>query len=265
MDPDGPPSGGGSSASGAERLRIDLAYDGSTFRGFAENRGVETVAGNLRAVLERVLRHPVRLTCAGRTDAGVHARDQVVTFDTTADPDPDRLRDSLNGMLGPRIAVAGVRVVPADFDARFSATGRTYRYTVLNRPFPDPFLAATSWWVPEDLDRDAMDAGCPALLGQHDFTSFCRRPKSDPGASLARGVRTAFWTAGPEDPAVLVFEISAGAFCHQMVRSIVGTLVEVGRGKRSPDEVGAILAARDRSVAGQLAPPQGLVLWRVDY
>jgi tRNA pseudouridine38-40 synthase len=281
MELDGPPPPGGPSASGSaaqdsiapvqdgiapvQRVRLDLAYDGSAFRGFAENRGVDTVAGHLREALERVLRHSVALTCAGRTDAGVHARDQVVSFDTDAPLDPDRLRDSLNGMLGPEIAVSSVRAVGPDFDARFSATGRTYRYTVLNRPYPDPFLAATSWWVPEPLDRDALDAGCPALLGQHDFTSFCRRPKSDPGASLVRGVRSAGWTTAPEDPSVLTFEISAGAFCHQMVRSIVGTLVEVGRGKRSPGDVGAILAARDRSVAGQLAPPQGLVLWRVDY
>jgi len=265
MDPDGPPSGGGSSASGAERLRIDLAYDGSTFRGFAENRGVETVAGNLRAVLERVLRHPVRLTCAGRTDAGVHARDQVVTFDTTADPDPDRLRDSLNGMLGPRIAVAGVRVVPADFDARFSATGRTYRYTVLNRDFPDPFRSTTSWWVSDELDREAMAAACLPLLGEHDFRSFCRQPRNDPGATLVRKVFSAGWIEDPGDPSVLVFEISARAFCHQMVRSIVGTVVDVGRGRLAPDDVARILEARDRANLPQLAPPQGLVLWQVDY
>jgi len=248
-----------------QRLRLDLSYDGSGFRGFAENRDVPTVAGHLRGALERVLRHPVALTCAGRTDAGVHARGQVVTFDTTAGPDTLRLRDSLNGLLGPRIVVTAVTVAAPGFDARFSATSRTYRYTVLNREVPDPFLAATSWWVPEALDRVALDEACPPLLGQHDFSSFCRRPRGEPEASLVRRVEAARWSERSGDPGVLVFEVTATAFCHQMVRSIVGTLVEVGRGRRTPADVTAALRARDRSTAGQLAPPHGLVLWAVGY
>jgi tRNA pseudouridine38-40 synthase len=136
---------------------------------------------------------------------------------------------------------------------------------VLNQDFPDPFRAATSWWVSDDLDRAEMAAACQLVLGEHDFRSFCRRPANDPEASLVRKVFSAEWTEDPEDPAVLVFEISARAFCHQMVRSIVGTLVMVGRGRLEPADVTRILEARDRSIAPQLAPPQGLVLWRVDY
>ncbi len=249
------------------RLRLDLGYDGSGYRGFAENRGVDTVAGRLREALERVLRHPVDLTCAGRTDAGVHARGQVVSFDTTAAPDPERLRDSLNGLLGPSIVVRSVRTVGADFDARFSATSRTYRYTVLNRDVPDPFRARTAWWVPEPLDRVALAEACPPLLGEHDFSSFCRRPRGDREVSLVRRVRSAGWTEldDADGPGVLVFEISASSFCHQMVRSVVGLLVDVGRGRRTPADVQAAIAARDRARAGQLAPPHGLVLWEVGY
>lgn len=273
MHADGPPGRGGPVASGpgpvpggaSERFRLDLSYDGSGFHGFAENRDVDTVAGRLRAALERVLRHPVELTCAGRTDAGVHARGQVVSFDTTAGPDPARLRDSLNGLLGPRIVVRTVQRVDRGFDARFSARCRTYRYTVLNRDVPDPFLAATAWWVAEPLDRAALAEACPPLLGEHDFSSFCRRPRTEQPVSLVRRVLDAGWSEPGPEPGLIVFEITATAFCHQMVRSVVGLLVDVGRGHRTPADVAAAIAARDRSRAGQLAPPHGLVLWEVGY
>jgi tRNA pseudouridine38-40 synthase len=249
------------------RIRVDLSYDGSGFHGFAENRDVETVGGRLRAALERVLRHPVELTCAGRTDAGVHARGQVVSFDTTVEPEPERWRDSLNGLLGPRIVVRDVRVADPDFDARFSARSRTYRYTVLNRPVPDPFLAATAWWVPEPLDLTALAEACPPLLGEHDFSSFCRRPRGRSEVSLVRRVLAAGWRELPSEdgPGLLGFEISSSSFCHQMVRSVVGLLVDVGRGRRTPADVAAAIAARDRSRVAQLAPPHGLVLWEVGY
>ncbi|UDY33858.1 tRNA pseudouridine(38-40) synthase TruA [Dermatobacter hominis] len=278
------------------RLRLDVAYDGSGFHGFAENRGVATVGGSLRDALERVLQVPVELTCAGRTDAGVHARGQVVSLDVpVAALDavgerararagsrlhggaPDlraaalvRLRDSLNGLLGPAIVVGAASSVDDGFDARFSATSRTYRYLVLNREVPDPFLAPTSWWVDQPLDLDRMQAACAHLLGEHDFSCFCRRPRpADPDAdpvSLVRRVLAAGWTADdPDGRGLLRFEITASAFCHQMVRSIVGMLVDVGRGRRAPDDVRAAIGSLDRARAGQLAPPRGLVLWEVGY
>lgn len=280
MQADGPPPSGGPLASGTDtagesrdalpprRLRLDLSYDGSGFRGFAENRDVDTVGGRLRGALEQVLRHPVTLTCAGRTDAGVHARGQVVTVDTSAAVDPIRLRDSLNAMIGPQVVVSEIRTVDATFDARFSARSRAYRYSVLNREVPDPFLAGTAWWVPSPLDVGAMNAAAADLVGEHDFSSFCRRPRVDPGAedvSLVRRVLTAHWVESADQPGLLEFRVSASAFCHQMVRSIVGLLVDVGRGHRAPDDVAEALTARDRSRAGQLAPPHGLVLWEVGY
>jgi tRNA pseudouridine38-40 synthase len=263
-----PPAPGGSGASGY-RLRLDVAYDGAGFHGFAENDGVRTVAGELRGALETVLRVPVELTCAGRTDAGVHARGQVVSVSApVAEPDAVRLRDGLNALLGPAVVIRAVTLVPESFDARFSASWRRYRYLVLDHEVPDPFLASTSWWVPTRLDLVAMDAAAAHLVGEHDFSSFCRRPRGGPELSLVRRVLAAGWSrqalgAGAPEPAC--FEITATAFCHQMVRSVVGTLVAVGRGRWQPDRVAQLLAARDRSGAPNLAPPHGLTLWQVGY
>ncbi len=156
--------------------------------------------------------------------------------------------------------------VDAGFDARGSATARTYRYTVLNRPFPDPFLHATSWHVPSPLDLRAMASGCDPLIGSHDFSSFCRRPKvadGDEPVSLTRRVLDARWDDFGDG--VLRFEIRANAFCHQMVRSIVGLLVDIGRGRSRAGDVLGMIRAEDRQVVPSPAPPQGLCLWSVDY
>jgi tRNA pseudouridine38-40 synthase len=142
-----------------------------------------------------------------------------------------------------------------------------YRYTIVNQPVPDPFTARTAWWVDQPLDLAAMRLACDPLIGAHDFSSFCRRPKTDGDPpSLVRRVIDARWSAPADDRVrVLRFEIEATAFCHQMVRSVVGTMVEIGAGKKRAGEMAAILRAGDRSVAGQLAPPHGLCLWEVRY
>jgi tRNA pseudouridine38-40 synthase len=244
-----------------------VAYDGTDFHGFAENVGVVTVGSTLRSAIERVLGADVELTVAGRTDAGVHAWGQVVTFDAPADGlDLDRLQRSINGLCKPAIVVRVAEVAPDDFDARFSAQWRRYRYTVLNRPVPDPFLARTAWLVAEPLDLGAMRLACDPLLGEHDFTSFCRAPRppaGSPAPSLVRRVVEAGWSDLGDG--VLRFEIRANAFCHQMVRSLVGLLVDVGRGRRHAGEVLAVLRARDRGHLGNIAPPTGLCLWEVGY
>jgi tRNA pseudouridine38-40 synthase len=248
------------------RVRLDVAYDGTNFHGYAENVGVRTVAGVQREALERVLRHKVELTGAGRTDRGVHARGQVVTFDAHAERfDPVALQRSLNKLLGPAIAVRAVGVAADDFDARFSATARLYRYRVLNTPAIDPLLARSVWHVSEPLDLNAMRLAADPLIGEHDFSSFCRRPATAEGVevSLCRQVRRAVWRDCGEG--LLEFEIEASSFCHQMVRSVVGTLVEMGLGRRRAGEMVGIIAARDRNAAGRMAPPQGLILWEVRY
>jgi tRNA pseudouridine38-40 synthase len=248
------------------RVRATVAYDGSGFHGFAPNPGVTTVGGTLAAALSRTLRHDIDLVCAGRTDTGVHAWGQVVSFDAPADQlEPTMLQRSVNRQCGPAIVVRDLRPAAPDFDARRSALGRTYRYTIVNRPVPDPFLAATAWHVDEPLDLDLLRLGCDPLVGEHDFSAFCRRATLRDGteASLVRDVRRASWSdlgAG-----ILRFEIEANAFCHQMIRSVVGTLAEVGAGRRHAGELLGVIAGRDRSRAGTLAPPQGLCLWAVAY
>ena len=248
------------------RVRMTVAYDGSGFHGFAPNAGVETIGGTLGDALERVLRAPIDLTCAGRTDTGVHAWGQVVTFDAPAERfDPVILQRAVNRLCGPAIVAREVARAGDGFDARRSATGRTYRYTVLNRPVPDPFLAGTTWHVDEPLDLDLLRLGCDPLVGEHDFSAFCRRPKHRDGheVSLVRRVHRAGWTDLGDG--LLQFEIAANAFCHQMIRSVVGTLVDVGLARKHAGELLGILAGRDRARASSLAPPQGLCLWAVDY
>jgi tRNA pseudouridine38-40 synthase len=247
---------------------MTVAYDGSDFHGFAAQPNVVTVGGTLAGVLERVLNiDHVALSCAGRTDAGVHAWGQVVTFDAGIEsPRLDEVQQAVNRLCGPRVVVRSIEAADPGFDARFSARARTYRYTVLNRTVPDPFLAATSWHVPVPLDVRAMTMACDPLIGEHDFSSFCRRPKVAPDAepvSLGRRVLWAEWDDAGDG--VLHFWITASAFCHQMVRSITGTLVEVGRGRRRAGDMTGLIAARDRQGAGDLAPAHGLCLWHVDY
>src|SRR4051794_40317106 len=198
-----------------------VAYHGAKFRGFAAQPGVRTVAGELAKAIERVVRHRVELTCAGRTDAGVHGWGQVVHFDVeAADPadlDLDALQRSCNKMLGPEIVVRHTDLVPPAFDARRTCTGRTYRYTILNRPTPDPFVAGTTWHVEAPLDVRAMQLACDPLYGEHDFSAFCRKPPS-PEASLVRVVRRADWDE--LDDGLVRFEVSASSFCQQMVRAV---------------------------------------------
>jgi tRNA pseudouridine38-40 synthase len=293
-----PPDPGGRDR-GVVRWRLRVAYDGSGFHGFATQSGLPTVAGALSEALSRVARTPVILTCAGRTDSGVHALDQVVHFDVPAERsdalDPAALVKSCNSQVGPSIVVREAGVAPEGFDARHSATARRYRYLVVNAPVADPLLAGLTWHVPDPLDIRAMAAAADALLGEHDFRAFCRRvPGTTPDDPIPRRVLDARWTkldgrptsartAGTSDigaaesgattgaalaPVVgdlLAFEIEANAFCHQMVRSLVGTLADVGAGKKRPSDMLDILRSADRSKASQPAPPQGLTLMAVRY
>lgn len=239
--------------------RIDFGYDGTGFRGFARQTGIRTVQGVLEERLGRVLGADVITTGAGRTDAGVHARQQVVSFVWDGDLDPVRLARSLNGMMGPEVVVASVDRAADDFSARFSAKWRLYRYLVLNDPLADPLSRQKSWHVVDPLDLAAMNAAAEGLLGEHDFASFCRMP--DNGSTTRRVLAAAWNLEGP----MTVFTITANAFCHQMVRSIVGFMIDVGRGRRGADEIETVLTARDRAKAANMAPPHGLILWEVGY
>ncbi|MGQ0802538.1 MAG: tRNA pseudouridine(38-40) synthase TruA [Actinomycetota bacterium] len=244
------------------RAKLVVAYDGTEFRGYAAQPDVRTVEGTLSEALEKVLRAPAaNLGCAGRTDAGVHAWGQVVTFDAAADLDVERVQQALNGMLAPEIVVRSAELADAGFDARRSAQWRTYTYAVVNRPVPDPFLARYAWWVPEPLDLPALRLGADPFVGEHDFASFCRAGPE--GSTTMRRVLSSRWVAA--ENGVLRYEIAATAFCWQMVRSIVGTLLDVGVGKFRPGDLMRIIRTRDRAAAGRIAPPQGLCLWEVGY
>lgn len=253
------------------RVRFVVAYDGTEFHGFAENHGVPTVMGTLRGAIEQVTRTTLDLVGAGRTDAGVHAWGQVVSGDLPGATDLDGLVRRVNRMCGPRITIrSGEWIDDPEFSARFSARWRHYRYLVVNDEHANPFLTSVAWHVPQPLDVSAMQLACDPLIGEHDFSSFCRRPKpmaDQPVPSMTRRVQLARWHAHGSEygPGVLRFEIRANAFCHQMVRSIVGTLVDVGLGKMRAGEMRGVLVARDRAKAGTVAPPHGLCLWEVGY
>jgi tRNA pseudouridine38-40 synthase len=254
-------------AESVRRVRMVVAYRGTDFHGFAPNPGVRTVLGELTTAVSRVVRLAVELTGAGRTDAGVHAWGQVVSGDLPIDADLSGVARRVNKLCAPSIAVRSIEWAAPGFDARFSATWRRYRYHVWNDPSPNPLLADVSWHVATPLDVAAMQAALPALLGEHDFSSFCRRAKvaaGTPEPSTVRILHDAAWEPVGDTP-LLRFEVRASAFCHQMVRSIVGTTVDVGLGRLAADRMAAILDRHDRAAAGRVAPPTGLILWDVGY
>ena len=250
------------------------------------SRRCPTVAGALRQALERTarLREAPLLTCAGRTDAGVHARGQVVHVDLPPIPyDGPGLARAINRQLAPQVVVRRAEEVGPEFDARRSATGRTYRYLVWNAPEADPLLAPIAWHVSDPLDLVAMRTASDVLLGSHDFRSFCRRPPgTDASEPIVRRVTQARWSidTGPEatdadgvrpsDSAasgarLLRFDITASSFCHQMVRSLVSSLVDVGRGKGNAAALLERLRAASRQSMPEPAPAEGLCLVSVDY
>ncbi len=238
-------------------VRLEVAYDGSGFRGYASQEGQRTVQGELEKALGVLLGEVPETAVAGRTDAGVHARAQVVSF-PMASIDTKAVSRSLNGMLGPEISVRSVEVVDAGFHARHSARWRRYRYRLCTGA-GDPLTRWYTWQVGRPLDVEAMGIAAAGFLGEHDFTSFCR---SVEGRSNVRRVDESRVTTEGE---VVEYWVTANAFCHQMVRSIVGHLYDVGRGFASVDRVGEVIAAGDRSAVATVAPPHGLTLWEVGY
>jgi tRNA pseudouridine38-40 synthase len=247
-------------AEGAPVARLLIAYDGTGFRGWARQRdaSIRTVQGVLEAALGRVLRGEPRLAVAGRTDAGVHARGQVASFEPGGAVDLRRLRAAVDAMVGSEVSLREASPAPAWFHARHSAAARIYTYRIDTGSVGDPFTARFVWHRHEGLSVPAMRAGARALGGEHDFASFGR---SGGGPTVRRLERIAIRRLG--DRVELTFR--ANAFLHQMVRSLVGTLVDVGAGRIAPEEIGPILAARERSRAGRLAPPHGLTLEAVIY
>ncbi|MDH4229337.1 MAG: tRNA pseudouridine(38-40) synthase TruA [Nitrospirota bacterium] len=249
-----------SEAGPSRRIRLTLQYDGGAYAGWQEQPDAVSIQSTLQGILARMEKRPVALVAAGRTDAGVHALGQVAHFDTATGYPADTFLRALNAQLPPDIAVVAADDVAGDFHARHSAQGKHYRYRVLNRPAPCPFRRRYAWYVPRELDVEAMGEGAGRLLGEHDFSSF---RASGCGAAHPRRTLTRLDVSRVDDE--VVFDVEGPAFLKQMVRNLVGTLMVVGRGRHSPDWVGNVLAARDRTVAGETAPAWGLTLVRVFY
>lgn len=255
-------------------LRLTVEYDGAQFAGWQIQPDARTVQGELERALAVVLREQVRAQGASRTDAGVHALGQVASVETTSTVGCDRLRGGLDALLPEDVGVLEVAEAPPGWSARFAARGKHYRYRVLDRRAKSPAEARTSWHVTGGLDVDAMQAAAAHLVGTHDFTTFATKADLDVGRPTVRtlhAVRVARQPAGawgdvPGAPRPIVaIDVFGDHFLHKMVRTIAGTLVQVGRGRRAPGSIPAALAARDRRAAGQAAPPQGLFLMRVFY
>lgn len=237
--------------------RLDIAYDGAHFFGYAIQKDQVTVQGEI----ERALRpHTagVQTFVAGRTDRGVHATAQVISF-TSREIDTDYVLRSLNKQLGPHIAALSLVEASEDFHARFSATGRAYLYRVYNNDIHDPLRAARSWHVREPLDVDAMNEGIAHLVGEHDFAALCRRYQD---RTTVRRIHWAQWRRDGDD---LELSIGAKAFCHQLVRSVVALAADVGKGGTEPGEIPSILDSGDRSRTKGVAPAHGLTLVAVAY
>ncbi len=238
-----------------------MEYDGTAFFGFQVQARGRTVAGEIEHALEKLLEEPVKITGAGRTDSGVHASGQVISFITSRSFPFERLAIALNATLPPDISVRDVGVVAGGFSARFAARERTYVYAILNQADRSALLSHRAYHVyRQRLDLDAMGDAAASLIGEHDFRSFCGVLPEN-GVTV-RDVRSL--TIVRQDDLVRV-AISADGFVHRMVRTIVGTLVECGLGRRDPATLPAILAARDRRAAGLTAPAHGLYLAGVRY
>lgn len=241
------------------RFRLDISYDGTDFTGWARQPGLRTVQGELEESLGKVLREPVQLTVAGRTDAGVHAEGQVAHFDTAADVDADKLIHRMAKFLPKDVRITGIRPVPAEFDARFSAIRRHYVYRLTTAPHGADPLSARSVVGCRLVDLAAMRAASRTLLGLHDFAAFCRRRE---GATTIRELQRYEWV---REGHRLDAYVSADAFCWSMVRSLVGAVLAVGEGRRTPEWVAGLLDERQRSSAVTVAPAHGLSLVAVDY
>ncbi len=241
-------------------LKVTLAYDGTAYRGFQLQPGEDTIQTRLESALSQMAKEPVRVTAAGRTDSGVHAFGQVAHFRLPRPIPPRGILEGLNSMLPEDIRIREVWEAEDDFHARFDARSKTYRYYFDRSAVPSPFRGRFTLHYPYPLDRNALDDGASRFVGERDFAAF-RASSCAARTTIRRCTASMFLDEGEE----LVFEIEATGFLHHMVRNIVGTLLEVGRGKRAPSSLESVFASRQRSQAGPTAPAKGLHLMKVTY
>lgn len=245
---------------------LHVSYDGAGFSGFARQPGLRTVQGELEHALGVVLRQPVEVVGAGRTDAGVHALGQVVSFPATdAEPPLESLVRSLNALTGEDLVVASASFAEPGFSARRSALAREYRYFLVPGPVPPLFTRKTAWWIKRPLDLDAMRRAAEHLIGEHDFAAFCASESVDKGSTRRRVDLVEIISGREMGEHVVVVRVIGNAFLHSMVRIIVGSLVEVGLGRKDASWLGEAVQSREREAAGPTAPAHGLTLWHVEY
>jgi tRNA pseudouridine38-40 synthase len=246
----------------SRRVKLAVAYDGTSYSGWQVQPNGTTIQAVMEGAFSRILQEPVRLRAASRTDAGVHAREQIVDFADAGMRNLETIVHGGNALLPPDIRVLSASVVPDTFDARRHAAEKVYRYFLYLSPVPSPFLSRYAWHIEAALDLDAIRQGLSQLLGEHDFTSFRGQ-----GCNARSPVRAIFRAEVEKHiiPGLFSIDVAGAGFLRHMVRNIVGTVVNAGKGRHSADHVGEILRARDRSAAGVNAPPHGLFLWRVSY
>lgn len=241
-------------------LKLTIEYDGTGYHGWQVQADVRTIQGIIEGKLSQITGEQVRLIASSRTDTGVHALGQVANFKTHSSLDAQSFLKALNSLLPEDIHIKDVDEVDEAFHARFSAKGKIYEYRILNGGIPSPFHRHFSWFVPGRLDLVRMRKAAMKLVGRHDYSSFCSA-----GSMHTTAMRDIYEVTVRRRGGLVVIRIEANAFLRQMVRNIVGTLVEVGRGRMTPSQFGDILEARDRRLAGIAAPAQGLFLVRVNY
>ena len=253
-------------------MRLDMSYHGAPFSGFARQPGQTTVQGELEYALRVLLRREVETTCAGRTDAGVHARGQVVSFDVDTDELAEmlerglpRFQRSLNAITPEAISVRCLAQTAPGFSARFDAKSREYRYFISQGEVAPVFMRDFSWQIPDALDVESMQAAAACLIGEHDFKSFCLKASAVGKPTCRNVMELSFHEESVMGEDLLCMKVIGSSFLHSMVRTLAGTLVAVGRGKRPVEWVQQVLDACDREAAGESAPARGLVFWRVNY
>jgi tRNA pseudouridine38-40 synthase len=250
-------------------VKLTLEYEGSQYHGWQRQQpALPTLQGILEEALSRITREEISLTGAGRTDAGVHAAGQVAHFTSDKRLEEDAWVRAINSLLPRDVAVHSAEYVPSDFHARYSALSKVYEYRILNQPLRSVFLRTGSWHVPIPLQLEPMRQAACFLLGTHDFSAFraAECGAKSPVRTLQKlTIEPAPPTPDPRLPSPIVFTFEAGSFLHHMVRNIVGTLVEIGKGKIPPEEIEKILEGKDRRRAGPTAPAQGLWLMKVNY
>lgn len=249
-------------------VRLTVAYDGTGFHGWQRQPSAPTVQACLEEAIRRVIGEPVKLFGSGRTDAGVHALGQVSNFTSSCRIPLSNLLKAVNNVLPPEVRVREACEVSPGFHARYDVRSKTYRYRILQSKICSPFLWRFVWHCPYALDRQRMAAAARTFVGIHDFTSFAASGDAEDEVSGTSSMtRTVFASRVLWSPRtrILAYEVRGSGFLHHMVRNLVGTLVEVARGKLKPDDVPRILKTQDRTLAGPTAPAQGLCLVRVEY